>query len=330
VLTARGPGDLLAVIPYHFGFHPSESLVLLAVSGERRRLGIGMRVDLPPPEHAAAVADQVTSAARVNGVRHMVVVAYTAEQQTAQPLVEEVLDRLHAEGIDVVEALRADGERWFSYHCHRACCPAEGTPYDLSCHPLATEAVLQGAVALPDRSALERRVAAEVGGAAEEMAAAFTRAEVDLAELLEEKGASAAGVRADLVARMTGVVRDYVAVPRILGSAEAAELAVWATFIPVRDAAWTLMSYTKASRHRSLWEQVLRRVRSPYEPAVACLMAFAAWLEGNGALALCALDRARAADPDYSMASLIEEVVSSAVPPSRWDTFAALGRQPPE
>jgi hypothetical protein len=161
------------------------------------------------------------------------------------------------------------------------------------------------------------------------MAAAFTQAEVDLGELFEE-GESAAHVRAQLVVGMNAAVRDYVAAPRILGPAEVADLAVWAQAIPVRDAAWSLMTCSHASRHRSLWEQVLRRARAPYEPAVACLAAFAAWLEGNGALALCALDRARAADPGYSMASLIEEVIGSAVPPSRWDAFgAALMRKLP-
>ena len=60
------------------------------------------------------------------------------------------------------------------------------------------------------------------------------------------------------------------------------------------------------------------RARVFYAPA-ATLLAFAAWLSGDGALAWCALDRARTADPDYSMAALVERALTCAVPPSSWE-----------
>ena len=61
--------------------------------------------------------------------------------------------------------------------------------------------------------------------------------------------------------------------------------------------------------------------RAPLEVLAppATLLAFAAWLAGDGALAWCALDRAREADPDYSMAALVERALTCAVPPSTWE-----------
>jgi len=47
-----------------------------------------------------------------------------------------------------------------------------------------------------------------------------------------------------------------------------------------------------------------------------------AWLAGQGALAWCAVDRSREADPDYGLAGVLAEALTSAVPPSSWDAMA--------
>ena len=85
--------------------------------------------------------------------------------------------------------------------------------------------------------------------------------------------------------------------------------------------AWSMMTRPSALRHLELWPQVVVRVVPPYEPAVACLPAFAAWLQGDGALAWCAVERALAADPAYSWADLIVQSLEQAVSPSVWQPF---------
>ena len=50
-----GPSDILAVLPYQLGFHPRESLVVVSLHGTR--MGLVQRIDLPPPEHAAAAVE---------------------------------------------------------------------------------------------------------------------------------------------------------------------------------------------------------------------------------------------------------------------------------
>ncbi|MGH8890830.1 MAG: DUF4192 family protein, partial [Acidothermaceae bacterium] len=52
----RTPADLIDAVPYLVGFTPQNSLVMLALHGERKRLGIVSRVDIPDPRHAAALA----------------------------------------------------------------------------------------------------------------------------------------------------------------------------------------------------------------------------------------------------------------------------------
>src|SRR5439155_9889737 len=57
--TARGPVDLIAVVPYVLGFHPEDSVVLLTFgSGE----AFHARVDLPADEdEQLAVVDMLAS-----------------------------------------------------------------------------------------------------------------------------------------------------------------------------------------------------------------------------------------------------------------------------
>jgi hypothetical protein len=45
----------------------------------------------------------------------------------------------------------------------------------------------------------------------------------------------------------------------------------------------------------------------------------AAWVAGQGTLQVCCLDRVRAVDAGYTMADLLEDINSRAIPPAFWD-----------
>ena len=252
------------------GFHPSESLVVIAVAADGKQLGFSVRVDLPPPQHVQLVADQVSQALDRNDTGRALMVAYARDADRALPLVDEMFRRFESDGIDVVIALRADGRLWFSYTCDGPCCPAEGTAYDNSCHPLAAEAVMAGEVALPDRTALEASVASVSGIAAVSMLQAAARAEEELLARASS-GRRAEVIAALLEADMRDLVNDYLGDPRRLDDDALARAAVWAQFISVRDVAWSMMSSADAMAHLGLWRQVLRvaspRRTSPRSPA---------------------------------------------------------------
>ena len=94
-------------------------------------------------------------------------------------------------------------------------------------------------------------------------------------------------------------------------------LAVSLASLPVRDDAWARMVPEHREAHLRLWADVVRRATGPWLPAPAALLAFTAWQAGDGTLANVALDRALAADPDYSMARLLREILAAGVPPSQ-------------
>ena len=101
-------------------------------------------------------------------------------------------------------------------------------------------------------------------------------------------------------------------------SREAARLLLLVALVDLRDVAWAEMSRADADRHVDLWRDLLRRCPRDLVPAAASLLAFAAWLDGHGALAWCALDRCLDVDPEYSMAACIGPLLEAAVPPSVW------------
>jgi hypothetical protein len=318
VLKARDPEDLLAVVPYRLGFHPRQSLVALALYGPRRRFGFTARVDLPPLVNVPDVARYLVEVLRHHEADEVLLIAYADDDAIAGPLVHTLQQWLERAGVDLVDAYRTDDRRWFCYTCAKPCCPAEGTPYDLSDHPLAAEHVLRGQVALPDREALRAQVAPVSGERLAALQPAFECVEAELAAAADSAGLDRADLLRSNMARVRELVQGWLADPMPLSDHEAAELAVRVSSVPARDIAWSMMSRSTASRHLELWQQVLCRVVPPYEPAVACLTAFAAWLHGTGALAWCAVERALEADPEYSWAELIVQSLEQAVSPSVW------------
>lgn len=323
----KTPADLLAHVPCVLGFHPHDSLVLVVVGGGGSSLHARIDLSDDPEEVEAGIAALRTGLAR-NGGRRVVLVAYTDDPLLAEDtvaLLEEELDELD---IEVVRAIRADGSRWFDLDCVENCCPPEGRPYDVASHPITAQAVLDGRVTLDSREALAASLVgadtadrAAVETAADEAVRRFrSAARHPLGHDNEE------GARSHLVAEGFWVrdrVRRYLATGEPLDAQEAGRMAVAMVNIAVRDVAWSEMDHDNASRHVELWRDLVRRAPLDLLAAPAALLGFAAWLTGDGALAWCAVDRCREAEPDYSLAGLLGSALLAAIPPSTWTPVPA-------
>ncbi|QZY30869.1 DUF4192 domain-containing protein [Nocardioides coralli] len=64
---------------------------------------------------------------------------------------------------------------------------------------------------------------------------------------------------------------------------------------------------------------MVRRAPDDLAPHAAAVLGFVAWVSGDGALAWCAVDRARALDPDHSLARLVADLLVAAVSPEEWE-----------
>jgi hypothetical protein len=315
--TARSPVDLVAVVPYVLGFHPSDSVVLLTFGpGE----AFHARVDLPSDEDdqrdvVTMLADVVTR----HGVGRVAVLLYTTDPWVAAAFHDVVVPELVRRDVEVLDVLRVGAGR---VHCAREV-DDPGTAYDLTTHPFTAEQVVGGAVVESSRDALARTLLCVDEDDALAVAAAAQGAErgfdgpppdVTLQDLCDDLVEQARWVQR--------TIRRQLRSGAPLAPRDAGRLLVLVLGLPLRDVAWSEMTRATATEHVELWRDLVRRCPRHLLAGPACLLAFAAWLAGQGALAWCALDRCAEVDPDYSMADCIAQLLAGAVPPSVWVPIA--------
>lgn len=319
--TARTPVDLLALVPYVIGFHPEDSVVLLTFGGR----GSGgdpssfhARVDLPVVEaeqrSVAAMLREVVARHEVQSVAVLIYSDDVAASALFGSLISAGLDR---DGVQIVDVLRIDSDRF-----HVAEDPEDpGIGYDLRSHPFTAQGVLEGRVVHENRTALRDSLIgtdAEDAQAVSDAATAF----VDTFSVLRTSGQSLgealAGQAGWLQEQIALHLADFETMRKPISSQEAARLLVLVSFEALREVAWAPMTRSTAAQHVELWRALVRRAPADLRAGASGVLAFAAWLAGDGALAWCALDRCLEAEPDDPLAQYVAALVESATPPSVW------------
>jgi hypothetical protein len=316
------PVSVLAIVPSLLGFHPSQSLVVLGVSGPRNRVSLTFRYDLPDPPDGELAADIAAHACEVltrEAISAAIVIGYGPAGPVAEAALS-VVTALADTGVDVLEVLRAEGGRCFTVNCQDPdCCPPDGIPFDPCSHPVAAALKEAGMDVLPDRAALARTLQPPPG-----TARATRQATGRALRRLDRLVATARGGGLDPAAALAeagraavrDAIRRYRSGTSIEDRVRLAFLAVVLADLRVRDDAWAQMDPRRADEHIALWTDIVTGAAPEFVPAPASLLAFTAWQAGEGALANVAAERALAADPAYSMALLIAGAVQAGLPPS--------------
>lgn len=310
-MTARGPEDLLALAPVLLGFWPDEDAVMLTFAAARP---FHARLSLPDTASPRALRDleeKILGPARRHAVGAAVFLVFGRREHVARAACRTLRRGAVRSGIDVIACIWADGERYRILGGSMAS-GEEPVAYDISDHPFVLEAMLEGRLTYASRAemvaALERDPQAS-----EEVAAAVDR--------LGLHGATGpvGEVEVRRAVRWTEqVVRSYVGSDAPPDAEEVARLVWTVQSVPARDAAWGLIHRRTAVEHRAFWAGVLPRTPDRFVPAVANLLAFAAWQAGDGAQAWAAVDRAQRVSPEDSMAGLLAGLLEEAVPPDAW------------
>ncbi|CAN7424874.1 DUF4192 domain-containing protein [Terrabacter sp. LjRoot27] len=155
-ISLSGPAELLTVIPFHLGFQPTRSVVVVCFHG--KRLGLVARLDLVDETLAPEAVAQTLPTLLQGSPSSVALVGFEDDEDESLPLLEALAAGVESERVVVRERLVVRDGRWRSVGCD--CCPDEGwrLPEQADVPAVASYVALGHAV-LPDRDELARLVA---------------------------------------------------------------------------------------------------------------------------------------------------------------------------
>jgi len=314
--TLTSPHDLLAAIPFLIGYHPQDSLVLVALKHEA--VGMAMRVDMPVGVSAEGY-DLLASHFLRDGADGAFIVAYVgAGAVDPENVLINTSAALVRAGIDIKESLIVRNNRFRSMICSDlACCPPEGSAIpDLGSSRIAAEHVIAGhPMPFENVDGLVQSIAAVASSFesvwADEVQAFWVSSDSEEIQELQRDGATAI---IDLVGeyREGRGAEDRELAARVIGRL---------SDIQVRDFALGSHTDESADYYWAMWRDLLRIAPRGFVAPIACLFAAMAYERGEGALAHKGLDRGLGDDDQYSLAHLLRRVFTAGWPPQ---SFSAM------
>ncbi|MFJ9058351.1 DUF4192 domain-containing protein [Streptomyces sp. NPDC102409] len=346
-ITLRGPAELADALPYLMGFHPNDSVVMVALHGGRGRFGGRLRLGIPQQrEEWAPVADQLARSLIVGSERRDsrpdAIVVFLCQDPAEGESASRTMERLRplaqclrtacgALDVPVLEALCISDGRYWSYCCpDDRCCPAEGNPLALpGTTVMAAAAAYAGIQVRGSLRDMEARLAPWNPAAAQEQERALDSAgAVLVSRILDADGrGEVAGETLALARELTrrlenapagGVVVTDAGDDGLITCEEAAAVILGLQDRETRDRAAEWMEGREAEAALRLWRALARRCVGPYAEHAAAPLTLAGWVSwstGDEAGARVALGLALRADPDYTFAQLLHQACNQGLDP---------------
>lgn len=291
-LAVRDLDDLVGLVPYLIGFHPTESLVVVVV--EDGRVVVTARMDLAATNTSGPQELVERLFARFPAAEAWFF-AYTEDAAVAWA----ALGRCGAfAGPNRLGRVIQVGARiWRADH-------AGGPSGAVSIGPAAAEAAVLGIPVRASRSELAAQVAGPSDAAVGELVGAFERAEAEL-------GVLSAAERHRVLQRLcrTADDRDDYVLLAVLLAEPAAQLAALAR-----------LNRENAAAGVGLWSAVIGCCLVRYLIGPLGQLGAAAWLTGDGALQTVCLERLDRIDPMAPIGALLDWINTTVLPPVQWDT----------
>jgi len=315
--TLTSPHDLLAAIPFLIGYHPENSLVLVALKDDH--VGMAMRVDMPT-DIAPESYDLLASHFQREAADAALIVAYVDSQSDPEAVLINTSAALLRAGISIKESLIVSDGRYRSMLCHDSeCCSPLGSPIpDIDSSRIAAEHVIAGhPMPFANVSGLVQSIAALPSAMHEswqsEVRAFWIESDSESLLDLQRDGATAVIDLAGEYAQGRGA-EDRELAARVIGRI---------SDIQVRDYALGSHNDETADAYWQMWRELLLIAPRGFVAPIASIFAALAYERGEGALAHKALDRALADDERYSLALLLRRVFTAGWPPQSFSAMRA-------
>lgn len=341
--------DILAYIPHALGFHPTDSMVLLLVVGQR--LEATMRVDLPEESLTDEQLDtwirQVTNlTGQMPGIQSIVSVLYVPQvvrNESKGPYLR-LIDRLAAqlESLDIMlqHSWCVDAQFIWDYDqpdaqalCARPVVDANTTNLSMV---LAGSAPLRepwdgcGIPEWPNAQDIRERAKelvedkgagltrwAELLNLPVERALLYLHSDPDCAvELLRSLRWK---IIRDLLPYLAGTDQDATQIILRLLTEEKDQKAVPELSNFLLGRGWRSPDWQRTERLWAVSRDLLGVARGNQRYALMCVLAWIEWARGRGSLALTLLDQVLRECEDYNLAVLLKQLLNTGVMP-HWAT----------
>ncbi|MEU2032794.1 DUF4192 domain-containing protein [Nocardia amamiensis] len=347
-LHVDDPGELIVAVPAMVGFMPERSLVVAVLRdsadpGHGLVIDVVLRFDLEQSSReslAAAYAQCVTQICATEGARQVLAVIVDDRVRESRRTREHgavstgpwaalitafarqlAQDDVFLAGAWAVRAIEA-GQRWWSLlEANR-----RGRLRDPATSMVAVAHVLDGRPIRGARSELTELIAPD-GDLIEQVTA-----HLDSAHTLAHERYVAAVGRGDAdgyhrraLERVLWQIADTGS-GGVLTAPQCAELAVALRDRTVRDSLFALAVGDHAAAAENLWAALTRALSGSDRAYAATLLAYSAYIRGDGPLAGIALESALDADPTHSMAILLQTALRTGMRPDTLRRLAYSGR----
>ncbi|MEV0167766.1 uncharacterized protein DUF4192 [Nonomuraea fuscirosea] len=313
-ITLHSPADMIAVLPYLVGYHQDNTIHLVLVDGHHLKAVLHRELPDRFENVAEFVADTVHLLTRDRPAAVAVVGHGSGERVT--PVMDALAPALTAQHIDVVDMIRYENGRCWSYLCSDpACCPPDGIPYDTGTSPAVAHLVAAGMVAMPDKETFEKILQPVQGQQREAMKAATDTAEARAEAMLNDSNLDE-HYWFDEGRRCARECFEHLRDGRPIPAEDLAWLGILLTAVTVRDIAFTICCEDGPDVAQRFWTEVTSRIDPRYAAAPAVNLAFTALRNGAGSLARIAVNRALQAEPGNSFARLISTALQAGITPS--------------
>ncbi len=347
-ITLRSPAELADALPYMLGFHPTDSLVMVAVHGEGGRFGGRLRLGIPtaPAEWedtARQVAECLVQGSERRAGKPDAIILFLCQDPRPGESGQRVMTRLRplaqrirlacgALDVPVLEALCLSAGRYWSYCCpEEHCCPAEGTALAATGTSVAAAAATFAGLRIRGSlRELEGRLAPLHGAVVREMEIALDRAAASLVPKILD-GATRQQVGTETITLARTLMRRLTLAPPVdggpcaddwddalLGHDEAAALILGLQDRATRDIAAEWMEDEEAAPALRLWRALARRCVGAYGEHAAAPLTLAGWVSwstGDEPTARIAFGLALQADEDYRFAQLLHHACNEGIDP---------------